>query len=105
MEIFGVDQLMPSVLWNRIFLEYQGYGFTENIIYQDNKSDILLENDGNSSSSKCTKHINIRYFFVTDRICKGDMEVEWCPTSEMTGYFLTKPNHGSILNKFIDIIK
>ena len=44
-------------------------------------------------------------FFVTDRICKGDMEVEWCPTSEMTGYFLTKPNHGSILNKFIDIIK
>ena len=42
-KIVGVDQLMPSVLCARIFLEYQGYGVTENIIYQDNKSAILLE--------------------------------------------------------------
>ena len=42
-EIVGVDQLMPSVLWMRSFLEYQGYGVTKNIIYQDNKSAVILK--------------------------------------------------------------
>ena len=60
-----------------------------------------MENNDKSSSSKHTKHINIRYFFVTDRIHKEDMSVEWCPTGEMTGYFLTKPNQGSIFKRFI----
>ena len=44
------------------FLEYQGYEVTDNIIYQDNKITIILEKNGNSSSSKRTKHINILYF-------------------------------------------
>ena len=44
--------------------------FFDNIVYQDNKSDIILEKNGKDSSSKRTKHINIRYYFVTDRIEK-----------------------------------
>ena len=66
---------MPSVLWKMTFLEDQGYGVTENIFYQDNKSAILLEKNGKSSISKRMKHINIRYFFVIDRIHKGEMSV------------------------------
>ena len=61
-EIVGVDQLMPSVLCTSIFLESQVYGVTKNIIYQDNKSDILLEKNGKVSSSERTKNINIIYF-------------------------------------------
>ena len=95
---------MPSVLWNRIFLESQGYGVTDNIIYQDNNSDIILENNDNSPNIKCNKYINFRYVFVIDRIHKGDMSVEWYPTGEMTGYFLTKPNQGSIFKEFRDLI-
>ena len=33
-------------------------------------------------------HINVRYLFITYRIHKGVMSVEWCPTVEMTGNFL-----------------
>ena len=62
LENFGFYQLMPLVLWTRSFLEYQGYGVTENIIYQDNKGAILLENNDKSSSSRRTKHINIILF-------------------------------------------
>jgi hypothetical protein len=47
-------------------MEAQGYKVNENIVYQDNQSAILLERNGKASSSKRTKHINIRYFFVTD---------------------------------------
>ena len=45
-ETVRIDELMPSVLWTRIFLKSQVYGVTENIIYQDNKSDILTEKNG-----------------------------------------------------------
>ncbi len=51
-----------------------------------------------------TKHINIRYCFVTDRIRKGELTVEWCPTGDMIGDFRTKPNQGALFKKFRDQI-
>ena len=41
---------------------------------QDNKSAILMENNGKASSSKQTKHINICYFFITDHILEGKVQ-------------------------------
>ena len=32
------------------------------------------------------------------------MAVEWCPTDEMTGFFLTKPNQGSIFKRLGNLI-
>jgi hypothetical protein len=103
-EIVGVDDCMPAVLWTRYFLGAQGYGVHENIVFQDNKSAILMEKNGKASSSKRTKHINIRYFFVTDRISKNELTVEWCPTGDMIGDFMTKPNQGTLFTKFRDQI-
>ena len=103
-EIVAVDDCMPAICWTRYFLESQGYGVFENIVYQDNQSAILLEKNGKASSSKRTKHINIRYFFVTDRINKKEMTVEWCPSGQMVADFMTKPVQGSLFQKFRDII-
>jgi hypothetical protein len=101
-ELVAIDDCMPSILWTRYFLEAQGYGVKENVVYQDNLSAILLEKNGKASSSKRTKHINVRYYFVTDRIKKGDITVEWCPTGEMTSDFMTKPTQGAAFKKFRD---
>jgi hypothetical protein len=95
---------MPAILWSRLFLEHQDYGVDENIIFQDNERAILLNKNGKSSSGKRTKHINMRYFFVTDRQEKGDVNVKWCPTGDMTGDFWTKPNQGALFKKFRDQI-
>jgi len=103
-ELVGVDDLMPSILWTHQFLKAQGYDVNENILYQDNKSSILLEKNGRASSSKRTRHIAIRYFFVTDRIAKGELSIEWCPTAEMIADFMTKPLQGATFRKFRDII-
>ena len=73
-----------------MFLEAQGIEVRRNILYQDNKSAILLENNGKRSSSKQTQAMNMRYFFVTDQISKGNLEVEYCPTAEMISDFMTK---------------
>jgi len=47
-------------------MKAQGIEVKDNILYQDNKSAMLLENNGQASSSKRTKHINIRYYYVAD---------------------------------------
>ena len=103
-ELVGIDDVMPVVLWTRLFMEVQGYDVSENIVYQDNKSAILLEKNGKASSGKRTKHINIRYFFVTDMIKKGRLSVEWCPTGDMVGDFCTKPTQGALFRRFRDMI-
>ena len=99
-ELVGVNDVMPQALWTRYFLEAQGYRVTDNVIFQDNQSAILLEKNGRASSSKRTRHINIRYFFVADRIAQGEVSVEYCPTKEMLADFFTKPLQGSLFKTF-----
>ena len=65
-EVVGVHDNMPAVLWTRYFLQEQGYPLKPLILHQDNQSSILLENNGRASSGKRTRHMNIRYFFVSD---------------------------------------
>ena len=76
----------------------------DSIIYQDNQSAILLEKNGKASSGKRTRHINIRYFFVKDRIDGKEVSVTYCPTGEMVADLFTKPLHGSLFKKFRDQI-
>ena len=82
-ELVGVDDMMPQVLWTRHFLEAQGYEVKDNVVYQDNQSAMLLEKNGRASSSKRTRHVNVRYYFVTDQVNKKRLRVEYCPTKEM----------------------
>jgi hypothetical protein len=103
-ELVGVDEFMPAICWTRYFLEAQGYGVNDNISYQDNKSAILLEQNGKASSSKRTKHISIRYFFVTDRVKNRNLTIAWCPTAGMIGDYMTKPLQGASFRKFRDCI-
>jgi hypothetical protein len=95
---------MPAICWTCYFLESQGYGVFDNILYQDNQSAILLEKNGKASSSKRTKHINIRYFFVTNRIANNELSVEWCPTGQMIADYMTKPLQGTLFKQFRDHI-
>ena len=76
-ELVGVDDLMPQILWIQYFLEAQGMKVSDNIVYQDNQSALNLEKNRRESSGKRTRHINIRYFFVTGRIQANEMEVEY----------------------------
>ena len=84
----------------------QGYGVTQNqnFLLQDNQSSILLERNGRASSGKRTRHINIQYFFITDRVNVKEVEIECCPTKEMVADFMTKPLQGSHFRRLRDLI-
>jgi hypothetical protein len=103
-ELVGVDDMMPIVVWSRYFLMAQGYGVTQNLLLQDNRSSMLLERNGRASSGKRTRHINIRYYFITDRVNMKEIEIEWCPTKEMVADFMTKPLQGSHFRRLRDLI-
>jgi hypothetical protein len=80
-EPVGVDDASPQMLWTRYFIEGQGYGIKALILNQDNLSAILLEKNGRASISKRTKHINVRYFFIRNRIASGEITVKHCPAT------------------------
>jgi hypothetical protein len=103
-EILGADNFMPAIYWTRYFMKAHGYGFKDNVLFQDNKSSILLEKNGKALRSKRTKHINIRYLFITDRVSKEELSVLWCPTGDMIRDYATKPLQGALFWKFRDQI-
>ena len=98
-EIVGTDYLSTLVLWTKLFMEAQGYLTLKNF-YQDNKSTILLINNGKRSSGRNTRAFNIRYFFLTDQVEKGNLSIEYYPTNDMVADFWTKPLQGAKFKKF-----
>ena len=121
-ELVGVDGSLPLNIWCYYFLQEQGfhthsdrtnnknadklrYLGHKNILYQDNTSSIKLEINGKASSTKRTRHLNIRYFLITDKLKRGEIStIEHCPTEEMLGDVLTKPLQGSLYKKFRNAI-
>ena len=81
--------ILPMVQWIQLFLLAQGVKINRNIIYQDNKSAVLLEENGKKSSGKRTRHLNIRYFLVTDAVARKDCEIEWIPRERMYADYIT----------------
>ena len=98
-ELVAIDDAMAQVLWTRHFLAEQGVPVPVTTIYQDNKSTILLSENGRGSSSKRTKHLDVRYFFITDRIKRGEVKVAYCPTENMLADFFTKPLQGGAFKR------
>ncbi len=103
-ELVRVSDSMVLVLWTRNFLLQQGFKVRDNVIYQDNQSAILLKQHGHASSGQRTRHINIQYFFITDRVKAEDVSIKYCPTSNMLADFITKPLQGSKFRQMRDII-
>jgi hypothetical protein len=103
-ELIGVHDVMPQIIWTLNFMTAQGFDVKDNILYQDNKSTILLATNGRASVGKRSRHINIRYFFVKDRVNNGEVRIEYCPTEEMWGDFFSKPLQGKVFFGFRDLI-
>jgi hypothetical protein len=99
-EVVAADEIVGPMLWTKLFLEHQGYAIKDNELFQDNKSAMLLEANGRKSAGKRSRHLNIRYFFVTDQREKGNLSIQYCPTDHMTGDYMTKPLHGKKFVKF-----
>ena len=95
----ALDDALPMILWCLYFIEAQGYTVEQNVVFQDNQSTMRLAVNGSLSSSKRTKHIKARYYFIKDKIEEGEVDVRYCPTTEMWSDILNKPKHGTPFKK------
>jgi hypothetical protein len=103
-ELVGASDYLTNTIWTKMFMEAQGHDITTNIFEQDNVSAIRLEKNGKASAGKQSRHIDIRYFFMKDRVKIDGITVQHCPTEEMLADFLTKPLQGSLFRKFRDVL-
>ncbi|OMP10529.1 Reverse transcriptase, RNA-dependent DNA polymerase [Corchorus olitorius] len=59
----------------------------------------------NGIKSERTKHIDIKYRFVTDEVAKGKIELKWIPTTQQLADVLTKslgsPQHNALVEKLM----
>ena len=85
-------------------MECQGYKVTKNEVRQDNMSAIHMEKNGRNSCTGNSRHVDIRYSFVKDRVDKGELTIEYCPTSEMLADYFTKPLQGTLFRKMRAVI-
>jgi len=96
-ELVAIYDEMGQLLWTRHFMAAQRIAVPTTTIHQDNKSMILLAGNGTSSSSRRTKHLDIRYFFMTDKIKNGKIKIAYCPTRNMLADLFTTPLQGTLI--------
>ena len=92
-----------TLIWTRQFLEGQGYNIGPAKIYEDNTSAIKLAENGRSNSSR-TRHIAIRFFFISDRINSKEIVVEYMKTQDMIADILTKPMQGALFRRLRSLL-
>jgi len=98
-EIIALSDGASQVLWTRLFLGAQGYPLQPSKIFQDNMSVLAMIKKGRPTS-KHTRHIDCRYFFVHDRVTSDHLLLEYKPTEGMLADFLTKPQTGTKFQEF-----
>ena len=99
-ELVGVSEYLPYHIWLINFLEHQGYKVKEKLLFQDNESTIRMEVNGRNSCTGNSRHVDIRFFFIHDRVRDGKVKVVYCPSEKMVADFFTKPLQGSLFKKF-----
>jgi glucose dehydrogenase len=99
-ELVSLDNIIAKVVWTKLFLQAQNYKVHQNIIMRDNISSMILETNGKTSSGRRTRHLDIKYFYITDLIERKEVTIQYCPTDAMLADYFTKPLTGAKFQKF-----
>jgi hypothetical protein len=102
-ELVALSDMSSRVIWCRNFLSAQGETDHPALIYQDNLSTKALAERGAAASDR-TRHVSLRYFWITDRMKSGDIEVIYKPTEDMIADILTKPLQGEMFKRLRDLL-
>jgi hypothetical protein len=94
-ELVGMSDSMNQLIHLRRLLIAQGHTIGPATVYQDNQSSMALLAKGRSTSKR-SRHIEIRYFWAKERCDMGDIKVVHRGTALMgPANILTKPVHGA----------
>ncbi len=95
-ELEAASDYIPQANWIQKFLEKQRHEIVEQDIFQDNKSLMKLAINDRRSSGLRTRHLDMRFFFIKDRLKTENVMMMYCPTHNMLADYFTKLLQGSL---------
>ena len=87
--VAACDATREAMWMQNLLTELQVTNNKSATLHQDNQSAIFIEN--NDSVKQRTKHIDIKYHFIREQVQNNKLEIQYCPTAEMTADILAKP--------------
>lgn len=88
-ELYAEAAAIQEVLWLRGLMKELGlYTRTGSIVHGDNQSTIAVSKNG--VRSERTKHVDVKYHFITETVERGDVVLKWVPTNEQHADIFTK---------------
>jgi len=99
-EQIGISEYLPKNIYFEMFMEGQGYKLKSNVLCKGNSSEIKLIKNGSDSCTWNSKHIAVKYFWLTDRIKNGNIQVQYCPTKQMIADYMSEPLQGALFHLF-----
>jgi transposase InsO family protein len=88
-ELYAEAAAIQEVLWLRGLMEELGlHTRTGSVIYGDNQSAIAVSQNG--VRSERTKHVDVKYHFVTEAVERGSIQLRWVPTTQQQADIFTK---------------
>ena len=88
----ALTQAAKETIWLRQLMSELGFQTTirkPTIVYEDNQSAIALAK--NPVYHARTKHIDVQYHFIRNKVESKEIELRYLPTKEMIADALTKP--------------
>jgi transposase InsO family protein len=88
-ELYAEAAAIQEVLWLRGLMEELGlYTQTGSTVYGDNQSAIAVSTNG--VKGERTKHVDVKYHFVTEAVERGVIQLRWVPTTQQQADIFTK---------------
>lgn len=88
-ELYAESAAIQEVLWLRGLMEELGlHTQTGSTVYGDNQSAIAVS--GNGIKGERTKHVDVKYHFVTESVERGAVRLRWVPTTQQQADIFTK---------------
>jgi hypothetical protein len=88
-ELYAEAEGIKEVLWLRGMLKELGLSVaTGSRVFGDNQSTIAVSQNG--IRSERTKHIDVKYHFITETVESGQVKLQWVPTHDQQADLFTK---------------
>jgi hypothetical protein len=94
-ELYAEAAAIQEVLWLRGLMKELGLNAsTGSLVYGDNQSAIAASSNG--VKSERTKHVDVKYHFITETVENGDVKLKWVPTQQQQADIFTKALHAPV---------
>ena len=104
-EYVAFSEATKTVVWLRRVLEELEIPQNPTVVYEDNSGVFKWSTGHIAQDFRRSKHVDIRYHHVREKVRDGLIELKKASTKEMVADFLTKPLCSEPINRAMKILQ